>query len=267
MPTLNEISIRSVGKQGKHSTYIWSACEICGSERWVLLVYGKPAYYRCRLCAVKEHPLGIHNYHWVFESPRGTIENPVAGDVRDGSEVGKTRYRFQWSICPLCNKGHWTRLLFGKVSTLYCNHCRQKADRSPTWKGGRHLIKGYIMVYITKDNFFWPMALQRVADVKNGRGYVVEHRLVMAQHLKRCLQKWEVVHHKNGIRDDNRIDNLELTTNSAHITDHNKGYKDGYQKGLTDGRLKQIEELKTQNAEMLQEMRFLQLRIKELIPK
>lgn len=84
--------------------------------------------------------------------------------------------------------------------------------KKPSKYGGytaRH-PKGYVLVFVPNH----PHAS------KDGR--VLEHRLVMEEHIGRYLTKDEQVHHINGIRDDNRIENLALMTAHDHMSLHCK---------------------------------------------
>ena len=187
------------------------------------------------------------------------------GTIKHGKEIGhKWDGKFIWTACIGCGKERWVALLKnGDTKTKRCHSCAAKYYKlgvntrgvnNVNWKGGRRVdAKGYIAVKVYPDDFFYPMA--------TSWGYIQEHRLVMAKHLGRCLNRFEVVHHKNGIKYDNRIENLELSTNAAHITDHHKGYKDGYQKGLNDGRISRIKKLEEEVIELSGQVRLLQWRL------
>ena len=89
------------------------------------------------------------------------------------------------------------------------------------WNGGiKKLKSGYIIVYLYDTDPYHCMCSYE------GRNYVMQHRLIMAKHLGRPLTKKETVHHKNGIRDDNRIENLELWSGNhsagQRVEDHIK---------------------------------------------
>lgn len=71
------------------------------------------------------------------------------------------------------------------------------------WRGGRVAVgNGYVGVRLDATDSLRAMA--------HAQGYVLEHRLVVARSLGRPLLRSETVHHINGVRDDNRLENLQL---------------------------------------------------------
>jgi len=87
----------------------------------------------------------------------------------------------------------------------------QRGPNGPNWKGGiTHNSEGYRLIKRENHPF------------KNCMGYVFEHRLVMEEKIGRYLTKHEIVHHINGIKNDNRIENLELMNRAQHISEHKR---------------------------------------------
>jgi HNH endonuclease len=82
---------------------------------------------------------------------------------------------------------------------------------SSAWKGGRIIDhQGYVWLYAKHH----PRA---------HNGYVREHILLMEKHLGRAIEQRELIHHINGNKKDNRIENLELMTAREHMSHHKKG--------------------------------------------
>ena len=107
----------------------------------------------------------------------------------------------------MCNVFGCERKL-GYVGNMYCGLHQDRASgyvklgmEEPTYGAQRD-----------EDGWYWNDEGYKVKTV-NGK-LVRQHRFVMEEHLGRPLLPNEEVHHRNAVRDDNRIENLELWTGS-----------------------------------------------------
>jgi len=90
---------------------------------------------------------------------------------------------------------------------------KMSGPSNPAWKGG--------VTYFRKHGNYAPIKYVRCPEeflaMARKDGYVMEHRLLVAQAMGRCLKRSEVVHHKNHDPQDNRVENLQLfASNQAH---------------------------------------------------
>lgn len=117
-------------------------------------------------------------------------------------ETSKARNILKSGLCNWCSKLFFTPFYWTIHCSRKCVDAAQTGSNNLMWKGGRLIVKsGYVWVW-AKDH---PKA-------RKGNPYVREHVLVMEKHLGRYLKLGENIHHKNGIKDDNSLSNLELWT-------------------------------------------------------
>lgn len=130
-------------------------------------------------------------------------------------------------ICENCGKEF--RIGYSWKTQRFCNlkcssefHKKNKFHRgkeNPLFKNGKTISHyGYILLCINalpEDD----RILARKMIPENFH-QIPEHRFVMAKFLGRPLKKEEIVHHLNGKRSDNRIENLKLLTRENHCSGH-----------------------------------------------
>lgn len=115
------------------------------------------------------------------------------------------------AVCEIISRTHKGKTMPLETRAKISN-ARKGSYIKPSEFGGhrKQRTDGYICVYV-------PHHQKATKD-----GYVMEHILIAENHIGRHLNENEVVHHKNKIRNDNRVENLMVLTKTEHAKLHNK---------------------------------------------
>lgn len=201
-----------------------------------------PFWKTCRGCST---PFPCHNR---TQAVRNTVCPPCG---REGLRAPRPQTQKPRPICETCHepftpKGgvalakakhcsrkcfgaqHWTKTPEGKAKLLVWGalgaagwtdasmasfKVKMTGPNNPAWKGG-------VMVFKTHGNYAGVRYVRcppEFLSMARKDGYVMEHRLIVARVLGRCLSRTETVHHVNHIPTDNRLENLALfKTNREH---------------------------------------------------
>jgi len=176
-----------IGKNNK-GRYTYATCSECGVPRWTM----NPDR-RCRKCADKVRS----SWKTINDRERITVNR-------------RTKYK---DHCPDCGIELWRMREYIGRPCRSCSTIRSAriGENNHNWNGGRHLNGyGYYEIGILRTDPFFCMA-------RKNKNVILEHRLIMARMLGRPLESWEVVHHKNSIKTDNRPENLELVIQAKNV--------------------------------------------------
>lgn len=145
----------------------------------------------CKSCG-KSYEGWPNSYYCPVCKPIKKLErNRISEAKRKGRPVATGKHR-----CPICG-------CFKDKAAKTCENCynrvRHGAD-NPNWRGGKTESQGYIFVR---------QGAGKEAD------YVLEHRLVWEQNHGK-LPDGYIIHHLNGVKNDNRLENLAALPRAAH---------------------------------------------------
>jgi hypothetical protein len=162
------------------------------------------------ICPVCDTKFATNLYHSYQKYCCGRCRSNAYHRTRRGLPL-----KLIFLACAVCNMSFEQKRA---NNTQYCHSSCKKLAASRRLKGlpingPKKHIHG--SGHITKTGYRIISKIGHPNSVNGKRsGQIMEHVFVMSEHLRRPLVKGETVHHKNGIRNDNRIENLELWSHS-----------------------------------------------------
>ena len=141
-----------------------------------------------------------------------------AAGIRVPTREESARFTWKNHKHPHIGKRGPESYIYGKHRSPESIEKTKRAISGPNnyhWSGGRKdQSGGYILAYAPDHPH------------RDKNGFVLEHRLVMERSIGRILSDNEIVHHKNGDKRDNRIENLQIMTRAEHALYHMKQRKE-----------------------------------------
>ena len=152
--------------------------------------------------------------------------------------IGRRNRKLEDKLCPHCGitfRPNSSKRVYCSRPCMWANNGGHNKKSESWWINNRGYVEGRIWI--------------------NGRQVnVKKHRLIMELHINRPLLAEEDVHHINGIKTDNRIENLEIIMHADHTKHHNayRTYKRGYKLNMTnEDRMTRSERMKIMRANQI----------------
>ncbi len=230
---------------------ILASCPDCQSDYWIVVSYARhrqqsPYCYPCSrrrprpgqwvpLRREEVESCWQEYYDFSRQEPRRMDNGRTVLCVR--------------ATCPICSEERWQ--IIQSIRRVHvsprCQQCAHSGQEHYSWAGGRHKTEeGYVRIHLAT----LPASERPLAEPMTWNdNYLLEHRWVMAKHLGRPLTNDEIVHHRNGIKDDNHQENLGLLTRKTHGNAWGDPYYQKWQESLAENeRLKK--QLRATQAEL-----------------
>lgn len=232
-------------------------CEVCGTE------------FTCRTdsvrrfcnykCACRTH-MKIERHHICQMCGKDYIDNRIESKFCSRQCAGKAHIT-NMRTCPVCQKvfhakrtkiiyctPECSRIAHTQKEVVYCELCGKELLRTPTvikknkhhfcskehydeWLIDHHEKKGVLV-----NNGIYHHGQGYIFRYQSSKNYKAEHRLVMEQCLGRPLRSDEIVHHKDGNKQNNDISNLEIVTRAEHIEIHRSELLEAREKARRRGK-------------------------------
>lgn len=180
-------------KEYKYKSVVKDLCFECARKvQWEKRKRKEYITKECEYCH-KEYSIPLH----TTNTPKQKYCCKQCADL-----ASRTRKKV---ICPICNK---------EFETTRNTCCSKKCGveyKKKNYKHKKYIAKGYYIIYV---------------NGYNKKGNVPEHRYIMEQYLGRKLLPTEVVHHIDGNKTNNDINNLQVMTISEHSKLHRKKEKE-----------------------------------------